>query len=95
MLRILTGEEAIRFLENDPKSVIFPLGLFMMQFDLTFDEVKAEAASGRLRLQGRPTDDGYDHVNVSMESLIDWLANPKTPRVFVDRFFKYKSVGVA
>ena len=75
----LSGQEAVRRFKEDPESVFFTLSLFMLNFGLTWEELRAELASGRLPCMGWITADGVENPHITTKQYLEWLQNPETP----------------
>lgn len=82
----LDPAEAVRRLEQDPESLMFPLASFCLQFGLSEIEFRTEAISGRLEVCGVQSPNGFTDCAVSAGALARWLANPNTPQKHRDYF---------
>lgn len=91
----LPPEEAVRLMKEDPSLLLLPLTDFMRPGGLTQNELLGELRSGRLvarcdpktlagakiKGKGRAAD-----FTVDMECVIEWMANPETPKYLVTKF---------
>ena len=82
-MEMLSGEEAARRLSKAPDTLGWPIGDFMTQFGLSWEELRAELGAGRLTAQGTSTSRGFKDVHITATAVLSWLANPSTPEPLV------------
>lgn len=76
----LTPDEAVERLESDPESLWWGTSDFSLQFGITLEEIRAEAAAGRLQIKGIPDGrGGWRDCIITAGSYLRWRVNRRTP----------------
>jgi hypothetical protein len=91
----LSPQEAAKRFDEDPSSLHTTLSEFMVRYDFSPHELLGELRSGRLKAGGNETTlikmQIGDPVSpsefaVDFQSILDWMANPKTPEYLLAKF---------
>ena len=94
-MQLMNGEEAAQRFLDDPSSVFINLYDFIVNHNFTGKELMGELQSGRLRATGSDVTmfkmqmGEMPHpaeFTVDCQSLINWMANPKTPLHLREKF---------